>query len=172
MSPRSGDVDLRQLIGRQPLGALDLRNDLVAASLDAEAVDVVAAEQRRQIAAGLAQIDALRAQLVAIEHDLGLRLIELQIGVGEDEQAARERLLHELVGELAQLLRLGRRRDHEVDREVAAAGQRRRRQRDDADAGNLRQRPHRSPSAAAASVLRPLAPRLGHHAAEAAGRET
>ena len=101
---RAGDVDLRELIRRQPLGALDLRDHLVAAALDAEAVDVVAAEQRRQIAAGLAQIDALRAQLVAIEHDLGLRLVELQVGVGEDEHAARERLLHELLGELAQLL--------------------------------------------------------------------
>ena len=89
----AGDVDLLELIGRQPLGAHHLRNDLVAASLDAEPVDVVGAEQRRQIAAGLAQIDALRAQLVAIEDDLRLRLIELQIGVGEDEQAARERLL-------------------------------------------------------------------------------
>ena len=51
LSSRSGDVDLRELIRRQPLRALDLRNHLVAAPLDAEAVDVVAAEQRRQIAA-------------------------------------------------------------------------------------------------------------------------
>ena len=97
---RSGDVHLRQLIGRQPLRALDLRNDLVAPALDAEPVDVVPAEQRRKIRAGLPQVDALRAKLVAIEDDLGLRLVELQIGVGEDEQPARERLLHELAGEL------------------------------------------------------------------------
>ena len=80
---RSGDVDLRQLIRRQALGALDLRNDFVAAPLDAEAVDVVSAQQRREILSGLAQVDALGAQLVAVEDDLGLRLIELQIRVGD-----------------------------------------------------------------------------------------
>ena len=117
LSLGAGDVDLRELIGRQPLRALDLRNDLVAPALDAEAVDVVAAEQRRQIRAGLAEVDALRAELVAIEDDLGLRLVELQVGVGEDEQPAGERLLHQLAGEIAELLRLGRRGDHEVDRE-------------------------------------------------------
>ena len=167
---RSRDVDLRQLIGRQALGALDLRNHLVAPALDAEPVDVVAAEQRRQILAGLAQVDALRAQLVAIEDDLRLRLVELQVGVGEDEQPARERLLHELAGKLAELLRLGRRGDHEVDGEVSAAGQRRRRQRDRADARDLRQRPHRLDQELL-RCLGPLAPRLGHHAAEAARRE-
>ena len=93
-----------ELVGRQPLAALDLRDDLVAAALDAEPVDVVAAQQRRQVAAGLAQVDALRAHLVAVEHDLGLRLVELQVGVGEHEHAARERLPDELVRELGELL--------------------------------------------------------------------
>ena len=41
----SRDVNLRQLIGRETLGTLDLRNHLVAAALNAEAVDIVAAEQ-------------------------------------------------------------------------------------------------------------------------------
>ena len=168
LAVRPGDVDLRELIRRQPLGALDLRDHLVAAPLDAEPVDVVAAEQRREIAAGLAQVDALRAQLVAIEDDLGLRLVELQVGVGEHEQAARERLLHELFGELAQLLRLGRRGDHEIDREVAAA-----RAAAAAPCGITRT-PAIFDSGPIASImqllrrLRPLAPRLGHHAAEAA----
>src|SRR4029453_13444645 len=105
--------------------------------LDAEAVDIVGAEQRRQIAAGLAEIDPLRSQLVAIEHDLRLRLVELQVGGREDEQAARERLLHQLIGELAQLPGLGRRRDYEVDRKVATAGKRRRRLGDDAHTRDL-----------------------------------
>ena len=98
------DVDVRELVGGEALGALDLRDHLVAAALDAEAVDVVAAEHRRQVAARLAQVDALRAHLVAVEHDLGLRLVELQVGVGEHEHAARERLADELVGELDELL--------------------------------------------------------------------
>src|SRR4029450_8255010 len=112
------DVDLRQLVGRQPLGALDLRNDLVAASLDAEAIDVVAAEQDRQIAPGLAEIDTLRPQLVAIEDDLRLWLIEVQVGVGEHEKSACERLSDQLPGDLDEPLRLSRRGNHEIDREV------------------------------------------------------
>ena len=49
----AGHVDVCELVGREALGALDLRDDLVAAALDAEAIDVVAAEHRREVAAGL-----------------------------------------------------------------------------------------------------------------------
>ena len=42
---RSRDVHLRELIGGEPLGALHLRNDLVAPALNTEPVDIVAAEQ-------------------------------------------------------------------------------------------------------------------------------
>ena len=101
------------------------------------------AEQRREVEAGLTQVDALRSELVAIEDHFHLRLIELDVRVGEDEQPARERLLHELSGELAELLRFACRRNHDIDREVSSAWQRRRDDRDDADARDLRQRPHR-----------------------------
>src|SRR5687767_15644424 len=53
-------------------------------------IDVVATEQDRQIASSLAEIDTLRSQPVAIEHDLGLGLIELQVGVGKHEQRSEE----------------------------------------------------------------------------------
>ena len=119
-----GDVDAFELIGRQAIGAPDLRNHLVAAALDAEPVDIVSAKHRRQVLTGLTEVDALRPKLVAIEHDLGLRLIELQVGVGKDEHAAAHRLLHELTGQLGELLRLGRRGNHEVDRKITAARQR------------------------------------------------
>ena len=148
---RAGDVHPWKLIRGQALGALDLRDDFVAPALDAEAVHVVATEQRRQVLARLTEIDALRAELVAVEDDFGLWLIELHVRVGKDEQPARERLRHELVRQVAQPLRLGRRGDHQVHWEVAAAGQRRRGQRDRANTGNLRQRPGRPPSAVARS---------------------
>ena len=74
-----------------------------------------------KILSGLAQIDALRAQLVAVEDDFGLWLIELQICVSKDEEAAGHCLLHQLLGEVDKLLRLRRRRDHEIDREISAA---------------------------------------------------
>ena len=99
-----GDVHLLQLICRQTLVAFELWNHLVAAALDAEPVDVIAAHQCRQIESRLSQVDALRSELVAIEDDFNLRLVELDVGVGKDEQAAGERLLHELAGELAKPL--------------------------------------------------------------------
>src|SRR5262245_19921526 len=43
---RSRDVHLRKLIGRQTLCAFNLRNHLVTSPLDAEAVDVVPADER------------------------------------------------------------------------------------------------------------------------------
>src|SRR5262249_3546700 len=99
-------VYLRKLIGSEPFGTLDLRNHLVASALDAEAVHVVSAQKDRKIATRLAQIDALRPELVSVEDHFGLRLIEFQIGVSEDEQSAHERLLDQLIGDISQLLRL------------------------------------------------------------------
>ncbi len=117
------DVDLRQLIGCQPVAATDERNDLVAPPLDAEAVHVVSAEQRREVASGLGQIDALRAEFVAVEDHAGLGLIELQVGVGKHELAALHGLLHDGVGELGELRRLGGRDDRHIDRQSLIAGQ-------------------------------------------------
>src|SRR5207248_390582 len=50
LAARTADVHLGELIRRQALAALDLRNDLVAAPLDAEAVDVIAAEENGEVA--------------------------------------------------------------------------------------------------------------------------
>jgi hypothetical protein len=106
--------------------------------------------------------------LVAVEDDLGLRLVELEIGVGEDEQPAGEGLLYELVRDVHQLLRLGRRGDDEVHGKVAGARQRRRGHRDDAHAGDLGQLPRRLHQQLLRR-LRALAPGLRDHAAEAPG---
>ncbi len=46
---RAGDVDLAELRRGQARRALDLRDHLVAAAVDAEAIDEVAAEHRREI---------------------------------------------------------------------------------------------------------------------------
>jgi len=162
-------VDLLELVGGEPLGPLDLRDDLVAPPLDAEAVDVVAAEQGREVLSRLAQVDPLRAHLVAVEDDLRLRLVELQVRVGEHEEPALVGLLDELAGDLAELRRLRRRGDHEVDGEVAAPRQRRRDDRDDADARDARQ-PRRGLHLELGRALVPLLPRPGHHAAEPARR--
>ena len=86
----------------------------------------------------LPEVDALGSQLVAVENNLGLRLIELQIGIGEHELAAGERLGHQLLREVGDARRLLGRHDHQLHREsFAAAGQRRRDERNESDAGNL-----------------------------------
>ena len=74
------------------------------------------------------------------KHDLGLRLVELKVGVGEDEQTTGKGFANKLFGERVQLRWLHRRGDHELNREVSATGQRRWRQWDDPDARDFRQR--------------------------------
>src|SRR6266446_3580176 len=131
---RSFDVDLLELIGRQTLGALDLWNDFVTPPLNAEAIYIIPAQHGGEILAGLGQVHSLRAELVAVEDDLGLRLVELQVGVSEDEQTTRECLTHELFSKCVELPGLHRRGDHELNWEVSATGQRGRGQWDHADA--------------------------------------
>src|SRR5262249_8698201 len=49
LTVRPGDVDVGQLARRQASGPLDLGYHLVAAPVDVEAVDEVAAQHRRQV---------------------------------------------------------------------------------------------------------------------------
>jgi hypothetical protein len=79
-----------ELVGIKAALALDLRDDLVAASLGAEAVDVVPAEEGAQVGADLLEVKSERGDLVPVEGDFDLRLVVLQITVGKDEDAARE----------------------------------------------------------------------------------
>ena len=44
----------------------------------------------REIGADLAEVQAQRGDLVAVEDDLRLRHVELQIGIGKHEDAALE----------------------------------------------------------------------------------
>ena len=123
----SSDVDLFELIRRQTFGALDLRNDLVAPALDAEAVDIVSAEQRGKVLTSLGQVHSLSTNLVTVEDNLSLWLIELQIGVGENEKATGECFLHQLIGEFTELPRFSRRHDHKLNRKISTTWQRGRR---------------------------------------------
>src|SRR6185503_9487858 len=77
-------------------------------------------------------------------------------------------LLYQTAGDLAELLRLARRGNHEIDRKVSAAGKRRWSKGNDSNAGNFRQRSHRLDE----ELLRglgSLTPRLGDHAAKTTG---
>jgi len=166
---RAGDVDLLQLISVQALRAFDLRNDFIAPALDAETVDIVTAEHSGKILSRLCQVHPLGADFVAVKHDFSLRLIKLQVGVGEDEKAAGECFLHQLIGELIELPRFRRRKNYELNREIPAARQRRRGQRNYPDPWNFRQRSDRFDQELLSSLLA-LAPRLGDHTSEPTAR--
>ena len=82
------DVVVEQLIGVEPVALLHLRDHLVGAAVEAEVIDVAAAQHPGQRAADVAHLQAELRGLVAVDLDGRLRLVDLQIGVEEDEHAA------------------------------------------------------------------------------------
>src|SRR3990172_1160703 len=138
---RTGNVDLLELAGVETVHPLDLRNDLVAAARDVEAVDEVAADQPAQVAADLLQAEPQGGHLVPVDDEFGLGLVDLDVDQRrEGEHPALHRLHLQVLGEFQDLAGFGRRSHHEFDREIAAAGEGRRGDREDPDAGNLLQR--------------------------------
>ena len=94
---------------------------------------------RRERAADVAHLQAELRGLVAIDGDVGLRIVDFQVAIEEDEHAALQRLLQKLLRDVVQPLeRLGG-DDDELNRQADAAGQRRRLKRGDAHAGDLAQ---------------------------------
>ena len=111
-----------ELIGVETVLPLELRDHLVAASLDAEAVHIVAAEQRAEIGPHLLKIKAESRYLVAVEGDLHLGHVIFEIAVGKDENAAPEGRLHKVIGSFKQTARFGRRGDDKFHGEVTPSG--------------------------------------------------
>ena len=64
---RTGHIQILELLGREALGALHLGNDLVAATLNREAIDVISAQQRAQVGAHLLFLPAYSPDLNPIE---------------------------------------------------------------------------------------------------------
>ena len=143
-----------QPVGGEPEVARHLRDHLVAAAVEVEPVDEVAAEQRRQRAADVLHGDAEAVGLVVVDLQLDLRRLELQVAVDEDEQAALAAPRPDLGQDLRQLRVVGRGGDHELHRRAAdRAGQRRQREREHLRVGDLRTRdPAGWPGSASASA--------------------
>src|SRR5258708_2896776 len=88
------DVNVWQLLGREPARAFDLRYDLVAATVDVETIDEVATQHRREIRTDPLHAQAHRRDLLAIENDLHLGLIDSHIADGrKGKLSALESLL-------------------------------------------------------------------------------
>ena len=135
----AGDINFTKLFGVEPVRALDLRDDLVAPAADVEAVDKIPAEHRGEILADLPHIEPHRGDFVAVQHELGARLVDLGVDDRrEGEHPALDRLALELLGDFEDLLRLRGGRDEEFHRKIPTARQRGRRHREHADSRKLR----------------------------------
>ena len=89
----TSDVNIFQLFRIEPLGPFDLWNDFVTSSFDVEAIDEVAANAGRKIGAHLLHVHAHGRNLVVIENNFGLRLVDLGVDLGrEEEHSALHRL--------------------------------------------------------------------------------
>ena len=102
-----------------------MRDDLVAAAVDIEAVHEISAEHGGEILADLAQVEPERGDLITVQNDLGLGLVDFGIDDRrEGEHAAFGRLLLKLAGDLENLGGLRGGGDDELHRKISAARQR------------------------------------------------
>src|SRR5438876_557705 len=82
------DLEIEQRRDRGAALVADLGNDLVAAVVIVEPVDVRAAQQRAELSAHAGEVEPQVGHLVAIDHDSRLGQIDLQVSVDVQELAA------------------------------------------------------------------------------------
>ena len=165
------DVGVLQLLGVHPRAAFELRNDLVAAAGEVEAVHIIAADERAQIRTDGLHVEAERGDFVAVNDQLDFRLVHLRVNHRrEGEHAVGRAFLLQLLGVFQNFLRLAGAGQHEVHRKIFPAGRQRRRR--DHEHTNARQpvhhRLHLRRNLENSALA--LAPRLEHQAAETAVR--
>ena len=129
LAARGRDVVLRQHVGRQALRARHLRDHLVGAPAEAEAVDVVLAQQRRQRIADRLHGEAEIVGLRAVDGEADDRVVVVEVAVGDDEEPALARRVLDLLHRLEHGLVAAGRADHHLHRQ-AAGRTRQRRQRE------------------------------------------
>ena len=124
LAVRPFDVGAFELTGVEALDALELRDNLVAAAVEVEPVDEVAAHQCREVRADGRHVEAERRHLVAVHDQLDFGLVEL--GVNDrrkGKHAAGGGLLLQLLGEFQDRLRFVSGADDQFNREGAATRQ-------------------------------------------------
>ena len=83
------DVNVGQLLGIQTVQSRHLGNHAITATGDIEPIDVVAPNHGLQVPAHLLEVHSQVRDLVAVQHDLGLRLIEFHIDQRWEREDAR-----------------------------------------------------------------------------------
>ncbi len=100
MAVRAFYISDLELAGIEALDAFDLRDDFVAAAVQAEAVYEIAADQRPEVRADGGHVEAQRGHLVAVHDHLDFGLVDLGVNDRrEGEYAAGGGLLLQLLGE-------------------------------------------------------------------------
>ena len=109
---------VEHLIGIEPVALRDLGDHLVGAAVETEIVDVAAAQQRAERAADIAQLESELRGLCPIDYHRGLRLVDLQVVIEEDELSALQCLGGECPGNVIEPFERIGGLDHELDRQA------------------------------------------------------
>ncbi len=131
------DVVVLQLAGIEAVLLRDLRNDLVGAAVELEKVDVTAAEHGRHRRADVLHGQAELRGHIAVDVQAGLRQVDAQVRLQEDELAGFQRVLQEFLRHVIELVRRFGGGDDELDGQPARARQRRRLEHGDLAAGDV-----------------------------------
>ena len=121
-----------QLIAGQPIRGEPefprrLRDDLIAAAIEAETVDIIAAEQGGERGANILHVNAETVGFVRVDLEIDLRHIEFEIAVGEKKQAAVAGRFLDLGHDIRELAVIADGADHELQRRPARRARQRRR---------------------------------------------
>ena len=161
-------VIMPELVRIQAEALVDLRDDLVGAAAQFEEIHVAAAQHGRKRRADVLHVQAELCGHVAVDLDAGLRQVDAQVGLQEDELPGLLRILQELLRYVIKLVeRLGC-----GDARTGSAGRGRPAR---AAAGTPRSASRRSGSACLAARaadgggLGALIPGFEHHAADDLG---
>ena len=103
-------VEAVDVVRLAALRSLRLRLDPVGAAEEVEVVDVIAAEERLQREEHVAQLDAERFDLVAVDLELDLRNARIEAAVDEADLGTLARLGEKPLQHLGELLPCPRRR--------------------------------------------------------------
>ena len=109
-------VDRRQIVRIAPVDVRDLHDHVVLLAAALEAGHLTAAEHGLERAPHGVDLEADVGDLLAVEVDLELRLVELEIGVEVDHAGIVARLGQQRIDQLLQLLVRLRGLDHELHR--------------------------------------------------------
>ena len=121
-SAQSTDLKIEDLVLVEAIGAADLGNHFIAAAVDIEAVYEVPTDAGGNIRADFGEIQSERGHFVAINGELGLRLVVFQANDRREcKKSALGRLVLQDVCKFQNLFCWGSRGDNDLDRKITSS---------------------------------------------------